>query len=87
MSFLSSETIKIVVVKLSRTAERKKVTIAMIQSMLFCDFARMRSVMILNPLWASINSTKCHRAHEKEDDLRHLGDMMAESFEGHRLPA
>src|SRR4029078_10248503 len=52
------ETIKIVVVKLSSTAERTKERQDTSHNIFFFEEGLMRSVMILNPRCASISSTR-----------------------------
>ena len=56
-SFLISEIMTIVVVKLSSTALRKKVTKPTSHIRVACFLVRMSEVMTSKPLWASITST------------------------------
>ena len=57
INFLNKETITMVVVRLSRTAERKNVTMLIIQSNLRLSFVVILLVMTSKPSWASISST------------------------------
>ena len=57
INFRSNETITIVVVKLFKTAERKKVIKPTIQTNLRLSVWAIKLVIISKPSWASINST------------------------------
>ena len=57
MSFLKRETMTIDVVRLSKTAEKKKVSSAKIHIKMTLLLVLIRSVMTEKPSWASTNST------------------------------